>query len=164
MQQLRQDFHARIEKTCTENEATSNILQRHNRQAIAHPWKEVDHPELLSTIINIAQASSAMTTWRQKKDRNSAQLDNFGWFASRTDKPWFQTYLLGCLSQTFTKTRWFMWRKETCTDDTSKVVKTRTQPQKEEHWSHVREVLFWWHDVNQWATWRRCCNLPVEWW
>ena len=62
MQQLRQDFHARIEKTCTENQATSNILQRHNRQAIGHPRKEVDQPDLSSTIINIVQASSAMTT------------------------------------------------------------------------------------------------------
>ena len=25
-----------------------------------------------------------------------------------------------------------------------------------------REILLWWHDVNQWATWRRCCNLPVK--
>ena len=90
MQETRWDFHARIEEACTENRVTSNILQRHNRQAIGHPQKEVDQPELLSTIINTVQASSATD------DRNTAQLDNFGWFASRTDKPWFQTYLLGC--------------------------------------------------------------------
>ena len=49
MPETRQDFHARIEKACIENEATSDILQRHNGQATGHPWKEVDQPELFST-------------------------------------------------------------------------------------------------------------------
>ena len=49
MPETRRDFHARIEKACIENEATSDILQRHNGQATGHPWKEVDQPELFST-------------------------------------------------------------------------------------------------------------------
>ena len=35
----------------------TRLLQRHNRQATAHPWKEVD--QLLSTVTNTVQASSA---------------------------------------------------------------------------------------------------------
>ena len=46
MQETRQDFRARIEKAFTENQGTSNILQRHNRQATGHPWKEVEQPRL----------------------------------------------------------------------------------------------------------------------
>ena len=59
MPETRRDFHARIEKACIENEATSDILQRHNGQATGHPWKEVDHQNCSQQIINIVQASSA---------------------------------------------------------------------------------------------------------
>ena len=77
MQETRQDFRARIEKAFTENQGTSNILQRHNRQATGHPRKEVEQPRLLSVIINIVQASSATDNRRRTETlRSLTTLDD----------------------------------------------------------------------------------------
>ena len=75
-QETRRYFRARIEKANTENHATSNNkLQRHNRQASGRPWKNAGQRKLLSTIINIVQASSATDDRRRTE---TTQLDNFG--------------------------------------------------------------------------------------
>ena len=62
MQETRQDFHA-----STELVQRTRLLQRHNRQAVGRPQKEVDHLELLSTIINIVQAWPATNDRRRRE-------------------------------------------------------------------------------------------------
>ena len=57
MKEKRQDFRVQIKKACTEGEVPSNILHMQNRQNKGCPRKEVDQPQLLSTIIDIVQVS-----------------------------------------------------------------------------------------------------------
>ena len=57
MKEKRQDFRVQIKKACTEGEVASNILHMQNRQNKGCPRKEVDQPQLLSTIIDIVQVS-----------------------------------------------------------------------------------------------------------
>ena len=49
----------RIEKVCAENEATTSELKGFNRKVTGRPRKEVDQPELLSTIVQVVEASTA---------------------------------------------------------------------------------------------------------
>ena len=50
----------KIEKVCSANEAAAaSELKRFNRTANGRPSREVDQPEILSTIVRVVEASSA---------------------------------------------------------------------------------------------------------
>ena len=55
----------KIEKVCSENKAAASELQRLNRTATGRPSKEVHQPELLSTIVRVVEASSAVDYLRR---------------------------------------------------------------------------------------------------
>ena len=55
----------KIEKVCSENEAAASRVKRFNRTATGRPSKEVDQPELLSTIVRVVEASSAVDYLRR---------------------------------------------------------------------------------------------------
>ena len=71
------DLRDKIEKACTESPAVSDIFKRHNRQVTERPRKEVDQPDLLSTIVNIVQATSATDDRRRTETlRSLTTLDD----------------------------------------------------------------------------------------
>ena len=49
----------KIEKVCSSNQTAASELRNFNRQITGRPRKEVDQPRLISTIVRIAEASSA---------------------------------------------------------------------------------------------------------
>ena len=77
MKVKRRDLRVKIEKACTESPTVSDIFKRHNRQVTGRPRKEVDQPDLLSTIVNIVQATSATDDRRRTETlRSLTTLDN----------------------------------------------------------------------------------------
>ena len=77
MKVKRRDLRDKIEKACTESPAASDIFKRHNRQVTGRPRKEVDQPDLLSTIVNIVQATSATDDRRRTETlRSLTTLDD----------------------------------------------------------------------------------------
>ena len=74
MKVKRRDLRDKIEKACP---AVSDIFKRHNRQVTGRPRKEVDQPDLLSTIVNIVQATSATDDRRRTETlRSLTTLDD----------------------------------------------------------------------------------------
>ena len=71
MNAKRRDLRDSIEELCTSNEAASNMLKKHNRQISGRPRKEIDQPDLLSTIVTIVQASSATDDRRRTESLHS---------------------------------------------------------------------------------------------
>ena len=55
----RYKMQQKIEKLCSKNEAAASELKRLNRTATGRPSKEIDQPELLSTIVRVVEAFSA---------------------------------------------------------------------------------------------------------
>ena len=66
----------KIEKVCSENEAAASRIKRFNRTATGRPSKEVDQPELLSTIVRVMEASSADDRNRCEHLRSVKTLDD----------------------------------------------------------------------------------------
>ena len=74
MKVKRRDLRDKIEKACTESPVVSDIFKRHNRQVTGRPRKEVDQPDLLSTIVNIVQATSATDDRRRTETLRSLTI------------------------------------------------------------------------------------------
>ena len=66
-----------VEKVCSENEASASVFKSFNRVVSGRPRKEVDQPDLLSTIVNIVEASSAADNRRRSEHlRSVTTLDD----------------------------------------------------------------------------------------
>ena len=63
----------RIEKVYAENEATAYELKGFNRKVTGRPRKEVDQPELLSTIVRVVEASTAAHDRRRSEHLRSVK-------------------------------------------------------------------------------------------
>ena len=59
MKRRRQKLKDGIDKVCSASESAANILRQFNRNITGRPRTETDQPELLSTIVNLVQASTA---------------------------------------------------------------------------------------------------------
>ena len=74
----RYEMREKIKNVCSENEAAASELKRFNRRATRRPSKEVNQPELLSTIVIVAEASSYINNRRRYEHLRSVKtLDHF---------------------------------------------------------------------------------------
>ena len=72
--QRRQDFRHKLFKVCNESPTVANDLNTFNRRETGKPRVEVNHPELLFTIIKIVENQS--TTDDRRRTENLRTLDD----------------------------------------------------------------------------------------
>ena len=83
----------KIEKVCLSNQTAASELRNFNRQITGRPRKEVNQPGLLSTIVRIVEASSAVDDRRHYEHLRSVKtlydlqsgLVNLGFNLSRSE-------------------------------------------------------------------------------
>ena len=74
----RYEMREKIKNLCSENEAAASEVKRFNRRATRRPSKEVNQPEVLSTIVIVAEASSYINNRRRYEHLRSVKtLDHF---------------------------------------------------------------------------------------
>ena len=138
----------------------TRLLQRHNRQATAHPWKEVD--QLLSTVTNTVQASSA--TGNRKTTETLCSLTTLDDLHRELTNLGFKLSHSAVYLRVLPRRGDSREGKRHIQMAPVKLLRSEhsLRPKNIDSMYVKREILLWWHDVNQWATWRRCCNLPVK--